>query len=473
MSSERHVGRSRDRGWSIAALVAVLAPVVVAPLLAPEVRTATEVAALSAVVAYIMVLLADLLFYLHWRMTGGQTNWLVLVLTALTVLSLAFAGFVAADPRTSTSHPGWIFLVHALIGLGVFLLVPFAQRYRLRVDPIIAGATLGVFVAVARDLLVSHTDPLELSSSALHVLNGCVLLINLAISVALLRLTIAPTWVRARLACALALLSVGHAAAYPAPRGVGLSIVAVTTNVVGASVMLSLAITLVRMSWLDNRKAMDLLGRRLEQIEADARVEKARLHEIRSTVAGLGTASRLIHQTSAVSPTRRRQIEDMMDSEMARLQRILSNENSGPRKTVDIDATIHPIVTRHRALGYPIYWIPTGERAMARADDVAEVVNVLLQNAVHHAPGAGASIITRRFNGIVEIAISDSGPGVDRALRSKLFEWGERGRHSGGSGIGLNVARQLTIELGGYLRLVDSSEPGATFVLGLPSEEIS
>jgi signal transduction histidine kinase len=163
----------------------------------------------------------------------------------------------------------------------------------------------------------------------------------------------------------------------------------------------------------------------------------------------------------------------MMDSEMARLQRLLNDESLGAPEPVDIDATIHPIVTRHRALGYPIRWMPSGERAIARADDVAEVVNVLLQNAVNHAPGAGASIVTSKADGIVEIAISDSGPGVERAIRSKLFEWGERGPYSGGSGIGLNVARQLTMDLGGYLRLVESSGPGATFVLGLPSEEMS
>jgi signal transduction histidine kinase len=464
-----------DSGWSISALVAaaVAVPIVIAPLLAPEVRRATEIAGLSMVVTYAAVLFADLLIYLYWRMTGGPANWLVLAITAHSVQSLALAGFVAADPDESKSHAGWILLVQIFFALGVFALVAAAQRHRLRVDPILAGVTLGVVVAVVRDQLVAHTEPLVLSSSTLLLLDALVLLIDLAIAVALFRLTIAPAWARIRLGFAMVLLSFGHAAAYPAPRGVALSTVIVSTNVLAATVLLSLAIRLVRLSWLDNRSALELLGRRLEQIEAAARVEAARLHEIRATVAGLGTASRLIHQRSAVSGRRRREIEDMMDSEMARLQRLLNDESLGAPEPVDIDATIHPIVTRHRALGYPIRWMPSGERAIARADDVAEVVNVLLQNAVNHAPGAGASIVTSKTGGIVEIAISDSGPGVERAIRSKLFEWGEHGRHSGGSGIGLNVARQLTMDLGGYLRLVESSGPGATFVLGLPSEEMS
>ena len=111
------------------------------------------------------------------------------------------------------------------------------------------------------------------------------------------------------------------------------------------------------------------------------------------------------------------------------------------------------------------------ERVLADGDNVAEVVNQLLENAFQHAAGAEARIYTRRIDGIIEVAVADSGPGVDRSVRPRMFEWGGRSTASSGSGIGLNVARQLTVKLGGYLRLVDSPALGATFVLGLPAEE--
>lgn len=100
------------------------------------------------------------------------------------------------------------------------------------------------------------------------------------------------------------------------------------------------------------------------------------------------------------------------------------------------------------------------------------MINVLLENAFQHAAGAGAWIYTRHIDGTVEVAVADLGPGVDRTVRPRIFEWGERSTHSTGSGIGLSVAQQLTVKLGGYLRLVDSPALGATFVLGLPAEEI-
>jgi signal transduction histidine kinase len=128
---------------------------------------------------------------------------------------------------------------------------------------------------------------------------------------------------------------------------------------------------------------------------------------------------------------------------------------------------------RHKLRGFRVHWIPSGERVLAQGDHVAEVVNVLLENAFHHAAGAGARVHTRRIDGVIEIAVADSGPVIDRSARPRIFEWGERSNGSSGSGIGLNVAKQLTVELEGYLRLVDSPASGATFVPGLPAEERS
>lgn len=472
MSSDHEPGIVWDGPWSLGVLAAVSLPVILAPLLVPEVNLATQVAGMGAVVAYVAVLFADLLIYLYWRMTGGPANWLVLALTALAIQSLAIAVLVATDPPSSDG-PTRIVFVQGLVAVDVFTLVAIARRRRLRMDPLLAGSILGLLVVGFRYLVMANTEPLDLSRTTVETLSVIVLLVDCAIAAAVLRLRIGPTWVRVRVTCAMVLLSVGHAAAYPTPRGALLSAVTASTNVLGASVLLSLATTLVRLSWLENRTALELLDRRLGQFGADARVDQARLHEIRATVAGVRTASRLIHQRSSINGDRRRQIEDMMDSEMGRLQRLLNDEATSAPELVDLDATIRPIVIRHQALGYPIRWVPSGERVLARADEVAEVVNVLLQNAVTHAPGAGASIVTSKVAGVVEIAISDTGPGVDRTLRSKIFEWGERGHSTGGSGIGLHIARQLTTDLGGYLRLVESSAPGATFVLGLPSEDAS
>jgi len=70
----------------------------------------------------------------------------------------------------------------------------------------------------------------------------------------------------------------------------------------------------------------------------------------------------------------------------------------------------------------------------------------------------------------VEIRVSDSGPGVPRAVAAHMFEWGARGPDSTGQGIGLNVAQRLITEQDGYLRVVNRPRGGSTFIVGLPAD---
>jgi signal transduction histidine kinase len=359
-----------------------------------------------------------------------------------------------------------------VLAAAVFITVALAERFTLRVDPLAAGVAISLVVVVARRALLSVDGSPIPNDTWIAVLGAALLVTNLAITAAIVRLTIAAVWVRERLAGSLVLISVASAATYSAATNMLLGVVMVVTYVLGAALMLSLTAALARDSWRDNQAALDLLARQLREVEAGARADQAKLHEIRATVAGLGSASRLVHQRSSLGEARRQQLEAMIGSEMARLQRLL-HEGTQERCAVDLDATISPIVLRHRARGYPIEWMPSGDQAIARADDVAEVISVLLENAYQHAPHGSASIVTRRTASVVEIAVSDNGPGIDRSIRSRIFEWGQRGQGSHGSGIGLNVAHQLSASLGGYLRLVDSPVPGTTFVLGLPTEELS
>ena len=129
---------------------------------------------------------------------------------------------------------------------------------------------------------------------------------------------------------------------------------------------------------------------------------------------------------------------------------------------------LEPVVVRQLTEGHPVSWCPSGEVVRGRADDVAEIVNVLLENAVRHGLGAPVRIEARRRGGVVEVAVSDAGPGVPHYLRDRIFGWGKSRPDSPGRGIGLNSARELSIKNGGNLKLADSEVTGATFVLSLP-----
>lgn len=105
--------------------------------------------------------------------------------------------------------------------------------------------------------------------------------------------------------------------------------------------------------------------------------------------------------------------------------------------------------------------ITPGVWVHARSEHLQAGLSSLLDNALVH--GAGAVQVSVRAHGErAELVVSDEGSGVPPELVDSVFERRTSGARS--SGIGLGLARALTVSEGGSLRL----EPPATFVVALP-----
>jgi signal transduction histidine kinase len=137
---------------------------------------------------------------------------------------------------------------------------------------------------------------------------------------------------------------------------------------------------------------------------------------------------------------------------------------------MDLDETIGTLVVSHESRGNEVRWSPSGLHVRAQPDAVAEVLNVLLDNAAKHGRSRTDVTVTRAGD-IVEVAVHDDGPGVGDSLRDRVFDWGARGPDSNGQGIGLHIAHELAQRQGGYLQVRDSNAGGATFVIGLPHHD--
>jgi len=75
---------------------------------------------------------------------------------------------------------------------------------------------------------------------------------------------------------------------------------------------------------------------------------------------------------------------------------------------------------------------------------------------------------------LVEFRVRDHGPGLCRAARKRLFtafaKSAQEAAHSApGVGLGLALSRRLARDMGGELRLDESVEEGACFVLAVPA----
>jgi len=207
------------------------------------------------------------------------------------------------------------------------------------------------------------------------------------------------------------------------------------------------------------------LARELEETEAHRRIDRAHIHEVNSTIAGIASAHELLQNERRLGPEQRAALESMIRTELGRLGRLLNADGDTERRPVDLDETIRTQALSHAVRGHEVDWLPSQRSVEASPDDLAEVLNILLDNAAKHGR-AQASVEVADLTETVEIAVSDDGHGIDPAVGDHIFDWGVSGAGSRGQGIGLAIARDLMTRQGGYLGLRRGG-PGTTFVVGL------
>ena len=108
---------------------------------------------------------------------------------------------------------------------------------------------------------------------------------------------------------------------------------------------------------------------------------------------------------------------------------------------------------------------------MARSQALKRCLQNLIDNAL--AYGKRADITVRDEDGMLDIAIRDDGPGIPDGEIERVFEpfyrvESSRNRNSGGSGLGLSIARNIAQAHGGTVRLRNLATGGLEATLRLP-----
>ncbi|HEU5214777.1 MAG TPA: HAMP domain-containing sensor histidine kinase [Gaiellaceae bacterium] len=116
------------------------------------------------------------------------------------------------------------------------------------------------------------------------------------------------------------------------------------------------------------------------------------------------------------------------------------------------------------------YDLVLGEGAVlvTDGDRVLQIVSNLLANALRVTPAGGrVDLGLAAANGEVSVAVEDTGPGIAPEETERIFRpfWSGDG---GGTGLGLTIARELALALGGRLELDSEPGRGSRFVLVLP-----
>jgi signal transduction histidine kinase len=110
----------------------------------------------------------------------------------------------------------------------------------------------------------------------------------------------------------------------------------------------------------------------------------------------------------------------------------------------------------------------------ADPDRLTQVLRNLVRNAVAHTvPSDRIAVVATRRGGALEIAVADSGPGIPRESLELVFERfyrtdQSRSRDSGGTGLGLPIARAIVEAHGGRIWADSEDGRGTTIRLELP-----
>ena len=103
------------------------------------------------------------------------------------------------------------------------------------------------------------------------------------------------------------------------------------------------------------------------------------------------------------------------------------------------------------------------------------VVLNLLSNAVKYTPEGSVRLTVRAVDDEVEVAVSDTGIGIDPSDVDRAFARFERlpaadgARSHEGAGIGLAMVKQLTELMGGTVAVCSEVGRGSTFTVRLPA----
>ena len=236
--------------------------------------------------------------------------------------------------------------------------------------------------------------------------------------------------------------------------------------------------------WLVARRAVRPLGAALDlqrRFVADAS------HELRTPLAILHTRAQLVRRRAGPDPELRENLDRLIDDSRALAEIVtdllLSAELAHRRvdqEAVDLGRLAQAVVRSFSTLSEPHGVALTAVTGggdlsiMGVPAALRRAVSALVDNALGHtAPGDTITVAVHRHHAAIELAVVDTGAGLDPHEAAELTRRFARGQDSPGQGrrfgLGLALVREVVLAHQGTLTLTGSPGEGATATITLPA----
>ncbi|MFD2678290.1 ATP-binding protein [Camelimonas lactis] len=210
-----------------------------------------------------------------------------------------------------------------------------------------------------------------------------------------------------------------------------------------------------------------------ERMQAMAAVS----HDLRTPITRLRLRAELLEDAA----TRRLvdadlgEMETMIDSTLAYLRGGKSDERMRP---LDLAPVVETIVDEFQDQGRDVSLSGVGSApVLGQAPSLKRAFSNLIGNALKYGDVARVSVAAAA--GHFTVTVEDQGPGIPAEARQRVFEpfvrlEESRSRETGGSGLGLTIARAVIVAHGGEISLEDRPGGGLRVVVSIPKpgEEI-
>jgi signal transduction histidine kinase len=205
------------------------------------------------------------------------------------------------------------------------------------------------------------------------------------------------------------------------------------------------------------------------------------LHDLRNPLGTVFAGAEMLMQLDPASTQAKRLAANIYQAagRMRELLADLAGASYGNKSTCEICKIRHVITAASEAAllavesqGFQIvHDVPEGLEIAVQRSRMERVFFNLISNALEAMPHGGQIRIgARKSENRVLIEVEDTGPGIPRAIRDRLFQPFVTAGKDHGLGLGLALSRQTVLDHGGDIW----SEPadGARFVICLPLSRV-